>query len=111
MRTLNAALVLASIAVAPIACAADLGDPQRGLVYAKKACAECHSVEAGGEASPNIMAPSFGAVADMPGMNGRALAVWLQSSDHANHGSANLMIASGDLDDVVAYIVSLHARK
>ena len=42
MRTLNAALVLASIAVAPIVCAADLGDPQRGLVYAKKACAECH---------------------------------------------------------------------
>ena len=109
MRTLNAALVLASIAVAPIVCAADLGDPQRGLVYAKKACAECHSVEAGGEVSPNIMAPSFGAVADMPGMNGRALAVWLQSSDHAT--MPNLMIASRDLDDVVAYIVSLHARK
>ena len=38
------------------------------------------SVEAGGEVSPNIMAPSFGAIAVMPGMNGRALAVWPQSS-------------------------------
>ncbi len=66
-------------------------------------------MEAGGEVSPNIMAPSFGAVADMPGMNGRALAVWLQSSDHAT--MPNLILAPGDLDDVVAYIVSLRARK
>jgi hypothetical protein len=66
-------------------------------------------VEAGGEVSPNIMAPSFGAVADVPGMNGRALVVWLQSSDHAT--MPNLMIAPGDLDDVVAHIVSLRPRK
>ena len=104
MRTLNAALVLVSIAAAPIVCAADLGDPQRGLAYAEKACAECHTVEAGGELSPNIMAPGFGTVAEIPGMNDRALVVWLQSSDHAT--MPNLMIVPGDLDDVVAYIMS-----
>ena len=47
VRTLNAAFVLASIAVAPIVCAAEVGDPQRGQVYAKKVCAKCHAVEAG----------------------------------------------------------------
>jgi mono/diheme cytochrome c family protein len=108
VRILNAAVALALIALTGIVCAAEVGDPQRGLAYAKKVCAECHAVEAGHEVSPNIMAPSFGAVAGTPGMNARALVVWLQSSDHAT--MPNLMIASGDLDNVVAYIMSLRAR-
>ena len=44
-----------------------------------------------------------------PGMNERALIVWFQSSDHET--MPNLILAPGDLDDVVAYIVSLRARK
>jgi hypothetical protein len=56
-----------------------------------------------------MIAPTFSAVADTPGMTERALFVWLQSSDHAT--MPNLMIAPGDLDDVVAYIMSLRARK
>ena len=109
MRTLNAALILALIAVAPIVCAAEVGDPQRGHVYAKKFCAKCHAVEAGDVFSPTMIAPTFSAVADTPGMNERALLVWFQSSDHAT--MPNLMPTPGDLDDVVAYIVSLRARK
>ena len=77
MRTLNAALVLASIAVAPIVCAAEVGDAQRGHAYAKKVCAKCHAVEAGDMFSPTMIAPTFSAVADTPGMNERALLVWL----------------------------------
>ena len=42
-------------------------------------------------------------------MTERALLVWLQSSDHPT--MPNLMIAPGDLDDVVDYIVSLRTRK
>ena len=109
MRTLNAVVVLAAIAVPPIVCAAELGDSKRGLVYAKKACAKCHAVEAGDMFSPTMIAPTFSAVADTPGMTERALFVWLQSSDHAT--MPNLMIAPGDLDDVVAYIMSIRARK
>ena len=107
MRMLKVAVALAGLAVPGIVCAADMGDPQRGLVYAKKACSECHAVEKG-EVSPNIKAPSFGAVADSPGMTKRALVVWLQSSHHAT--MPNFMIAPDDLDNVIAYIMSLGAR-
>ena len=34
---LKVAVALAGLAVPGIVCAADMGDPQRGLVYAKKA--------------------------------------------------------------------------
>ena len=107
MRMLKVAVALAGLAVPGIVCAADMGDPQRGLVYAKKACSECHAVEEG-EVSPNIKAPNFGAVADSPGMTERALVVWLQSSHHAT--MPNFMIAPDDLDNVIAYIMSLRAR-
>jgi hypothetical protein len=56
-----------------------------------------------------MIAPTFSAVADTPGMNERALVVWFQSFDHET--MPNLMIAPGDLDDVVAYIVGLRTRK
>jgi mono/diheme cytochrome c family protein len=107
VRMMKVAVVIAGLAVPGIVCAANLGDPQRGLVYAKMACSECHAVE-DGEVSPNTKAPSFGAVADSPGMTERALVVWLQSSHHST--MPNLIIAPGDLDNVVAYITSLRAR-
>jgi mono/diheme cytochrome c family protein len=109
VRTLNAALVVASIALAPIVYAAEVGDPQRGHVYAEKFCAKCHAVEAGDVFSPTMIAPTFSAVADTPGMNERELIVWFRSSDHET--MPNLMPTPGDLDDVVAYIMSLHAQK
>ena len=56
-----------------------------------------------------MMAPTFDAVAGTPGMNERALVVWLQSSDHGS--MPNLMLASEDREDVVAYIMSLRAQK
>jgi mono/diheme cytochrome c family protein len=109
VRTLNVVLILASIAVAPFVCAAEGGDAQRGHAYAKKVCAKCHAVEGGDMISPTMIAPTFTAVADTAGMNERALIVWFQSSDHET--MPNLMLAPGDLDDVVAYIVSLRTRK
>ena len=66
-------------------------------------------MEAGDIFSPTMIAPTFSSVSDTPGMNERALVVWFQSSDHET--MPNLMIAHGDLDDVVAYIVSLRTRK
>ena len=109
MRTLNVALVLASIAVAPFVSAAEGADTERGHAYAKKVCAKCHAVEGGDMISPTMIAPTFTAIADTPGMNERALIVWFQSSDHET--MPNLILAPGDLDDVVAYIVSLRTRK
>jgi hypothetical protein len=59
--------------------------------------------------SPTMIAPTFTAVADTADMNERALIAWFQSSDHET--MPNLMLAPSDLDDVVAYIVSLRTRK
>ncbi len=106
MHMLKPTIALAALVVAGIVCAADMGDPQRGLVYAKKACSDCHAVEKG-EVSPNIKAANFSAIADSPGMTERALVVWLQSSHHAT--MPNFMIAPDDLDNVIAYIMSLRA--
>ena len=109
VRILNAATALALSALPGIVWAAELGDPQRGLVYAKKNCAECHAVERSQSVSPNVTTPSFSAVADMPGFNERALIVWFQSSDHAT--MPHLILAQEDLDNVAAYIMSLRAQK
>ena len=109
MRVVKLAVALAGIAAPGMIFAADAGNPQRGLAYAKKACAECHAVEGERPASPNIKAPNFNAIADSPGMSARALVVWLQSSHHAT--MPNLIIAPDDLDNVVAYIMSVRTPK
>ena len=109
VRIVNAVVLLASITVPVEVRAAEVGDPQRGLAYAKEVCAKCHAVKAGDTFSPEMLAPTFTVVADTPGMNERALYVWLQNGSHES--MPNLMIAPRDLDDVVAYIVSLRSKK
>ena len=108
MRILNTFAVLALIVAPRIAFAVELGDRQQGLAYAKQVCAECHAVEGGDELSPNPDAPSFEEVANTPGMNARALVVWLQTPHPT---MPNLIIPPDDTDNVVAYITSLRAKK
>ncbi|MGI9403287.1 MAG: c-type cytochrome [Hyphomicrobium sp.] len=108
MRILSTILASALILVPRIACAVELGDPQQGLAYARQVCAECHAVEAGDDLSPNPDAPSFEGVANTPGMNARALVVWLQSPHPT---MPHLMIPPDETDNVVAYITSLRAKK
>jgi cytochrome c len=103
----SALVVLAAIARLAAANAAEVGDPARGLVYAKQVCAKCHAVEQGDMFSPEILAPTFEVVAKSEGMTERALYVWLQAGNHES--MPNLMIPPGDLDDVVAYIMSLRS--
>jgi mono/diheme cytochrome c family protein len=90
------------------ACAEEPGDAARGAIYAQKVCAECHGVLAGDERSPNIDAPPFQSVVETSGMTHRALVVWLQSSHPT---MPNIMIDRNDRDDVVAYIMSLKAKR
>jgi hypothetical protein len=103
------AVLLTSLANPPPVCAVELGDAKRGLAYAEKTCAKCHAVERGDIFSPTMIAPTFSSIANTPGINERALVVWLQSSDHPT--MPNLVPAQQDLDDVVAYIVSLREQK
>ena len=88
--------------------AAEGGDPSRGRAYAKQVCAKCHAVEEGDMFSPEILAPTFEAVAKTRGMTERALYVWLQSSNHES--MPNFTIAPSDLEDVVVYIMSLNSK-
>lgn len=108
MRILSTIAALVLILTPSGAGAVEIGDSQRGLQYAKQNCAECHAVEAGDELSPNPDAPSFEDVSNTPGMNARALVVWLQSPHPT---MPHLMIPADDTDDIVAYITSLRAKK
>jgi mono/diheme cytochrome c family protein len=88
--------------------AAEFGDVKSGLAYAQKTCSQCHAVGASENESPDLMAPSFTEVANTQGITERALYVWLQSGNHEQ--MPNLMIEPRDLDNVIAYIMSLRAK-
>lgn len=82
----------------------DMGDKAKGLAYAKRICAECHNVLATNAPSPNPKAPSFRKVAETPGMTVTALTVWSRTT-HAT--MPNIVIAPADMDNLIAYILSL----
>jgi mono/diheme cytochrome c family protein len=91
-----------------VAEAVDIGDADRGLAYAQKICAECHNVQRSDAASPNPLAPPFGKIANTPGMSITALTVWSRTSHPT---MPNLIIEPHDMDDLIAYILSLKDRK
>ena len=80
------------------------GDPRAGSTFAHAHCAECHAVSAFESKSPNVKAPTFVSVAKTPGMTGRALAAWLQTSHPT---MPDFLIAQEDRDNVIAYIMGL----
>ena len=67
----------------------------------RQVCAECHSVEKGQVRSPNAAAPSFEAIANVPGMTAIALHATLQTSHRT---MPNVMLNPDELSNVVAYI-------
>lgn len=80
------------------------GDPRAGFAFARANCAECHAVRDTEKESPNPKAPTFASVAKTPGMTGRALAVWMQTSHPT---MPNFIVGEEDRDNVIAYIMSL----
>lgn len=108
MRLKHTLAFASLIALPATAAAQDLGTPGLGKEYAERACVECHDVEAGGEISSNPDAPGFQSVADTPGMSPRALVVWLQTSHPT---MPNLIIKPDDMDNVIAYIMSLRTPR
>lgn len=103
LRSVFAATLLA-FSLVPVQ-AEQLGDASKGQNYARSHCAECHAVEqAADDISPDFAAPRFVDVANTPGMTGRALAVWLQTSHPT---MPNFIIPETERDNVIAYIMSL----
>jgi mono/diheme cytochrome c family protein len=103
---------LALMAGSTVAGAQEWGDARQGLRYAQKMCAECHAVSARQPRSPLPDAPPFQAIANTPGMTGTALAVWFRTSHPVLPKTMpNLVIEDDDMDNVIAYILSLRGRR
>jgi tetratricopeptide (TPR) repeat protein len=94
--------------VVPIADGQDVGDARKGLVYAQHVCAECHNVLRSEAASPNKQAPPFKKIAETPGMSVTALTVWSRTSHPT---MPNFVIEPADMDDLIAYVLSLREKK
>lgn len=96
---------VAALLVCPVSARAQqIGSPERGLLYAERNCAECHAVRRGDETSPRRDAAPFQIVARQPGLNERALSVFL-STPHKT--MPNIVVTGQDRDDLIAYILSL----
>jgi tetratricopeptide (TPR) repeat protein len=89
---------------ARVAEAVDIGDPAKGLAYAQRVCSGCHNVLRRDDASPNRRAPPFTKVASTPGMTATALTVWSRT---VHPTMPNLVIEPTDMDNLIAYILSL----
>ena len=85
----------------------DVGDARKGLAYAQQVCSGCHNVLRTDTASPNPQAPAFKKVANTPGMSITALTVWSRTTHPT---MPNLVIEPADMDDLIAYILSLRDR-
>jgi mono/diheme cytochrome c family protein len=98
--TAAAGLALISLPAA----SAELGDVRRGHAYATAVCAQCHAVAPEDMTSPRPEATPFTTISRLPGINDRALGVFLQTT----HGEMpNLVVTGQDRDDLIAYILSL----
>jgi mono/diheme cytochrome c family protein len=96
------------VAMAPVAGAQEVGDAGKGLAYARSVCAACHNVFDSDAASPDRLAPSFKKIANTPGMSITALTVWSRS---VHPMMPNLIIDPRDMDNLIAYFLSLRDRK
>ena len=87
--------------------AQEAGDPQAGLAFAQRTCAECHAVNRKDLGSPRVDAPSFQRIANTPGMTVTALYVTMQTPHRT---MPNLRLEPKEMRDVVAYLVSLQDK-
>jgi tetratricopeptide (TPR) repeat protein len=108
INSLSAAVPAKTPKVVPITDGQDVGDAHKGLVYAERVCAGCHNVSRSEATSPNRQAPPFKQIADTPGMSVTALTVWSRTSHPT---MPNFVIDPADMDDLIAYIVSLREKK
>ncbi len=92
----------------PISDAQDIGDADKGLAYARRICSTCHNVLRSDGPSPHRRAPPFKSIANTPGMSITALTVWSRTTHPT---MPNLVIDPNDMDDLIAYILSLREKR
>jgi mono/diheme cytochrome c family protein len=99
---LNATLTTAISAPAQIV----NGDVNMGQQLAQKWCSDCHAVGAE-KAEAHGPVPSFLSIAEMPSTTSISLHAFLQTS---HERMPNLQLTQTQIDDVVAYILSLKGK-
>jgi mono/diheme cytochrome c family protein len=88
---------------APPARAQEAGDAAAGAALARTWCSECHLVDRR-QVRGNDAVPPFAAIAAMPSTTSMSLRAFLTTP----HGRMpDLRLSRGEIDDVVAYILSL----
>ncbi|MCP4386441.1 MAG: cytochrome c [Hyphomicrobiales bacterium] len=102
MRQIIAGVLL--VVMTSAASAVELGDPDRGLAYARDYCTECHAVERGDYESPFFGTPPFSEIANVPAMSELALISFFQTPHPT---MPNFIIPSDTIRDLIAYIRSL----
>ncbi|MEM7750884.1 MAG: cytochrome c [Pseudomonadota bacterium] len=97
-----------AVLLAGKALSATIGDRDRGLAFAKQNCASCHAIQPRQNLSPVATATSFQKISEVGGMTETALRVFFQTP---HKQMPNLIIASDDQSDVIAYILSLRPQQ
>ena len=87
------------LAATTIAASQVQGDPAAGRLLVERSCSECHS-----QSSDVKRAPPFAAIAAMPSTTSLSIGVFLRTSHPT---MPNVMLGPRELDDVIAYILSL----
>jgi len=103
-RIIALSVVFATTSAFCPARAQEAGDETSGLKHAQKVCAQCHAIRQGDKHSPNPLAPSFDAIANMSGVTGMSLAAFLHS---VHENMPNFVLSERDRNNVIAYILSL----
>lgn len=85
------------------------GDPVAGERFALKVCGECHMVASGQGGLYRADAPPFPDLALMPSTTALSLRVFLQTP-HAKRSMPDLVLTEDQMDNVIAYILSLRRR-
>jgi mono/diheme cytochrome c family protein len=105
MTRMGAFCIAGLIFAIPVpALAAGNGDIDAGRKLAVEVCASCHGIGGGDLSSPEPSAPTFDTIAKTRGMGATALAVALRTP-HAT--MPNLVLSDDELEDIIAYILSL----
>ncbi len=100
----RAMLCIVSIFATTPAHAQTQGNIDRGRILGETSCSVCHAVSAGSRPTGIGSVPTFQAIAQQPSTTSMALRVFLQTP-HAQ--MPNLVLNTGETDDIVAYILSL----
>ncbi|MEM8587953.1 MAG: cytochrome c [Pseudomonadota bacterium] len=116
-RILQTGIVAASLTgVAPASVAQISGDPEAGQTVAVQQCAQCHAVLPGEGVLVNpdplpfdgAGALAFEDIANTPGVTAMALSAWMTS---IHPTMPQILLSEDDLNDVIAYILSLDAEQ